>query len=215
MGENGAYLPWNRGFDHYYGVPYGIDMCSQVTVMDITRDGVPAGACFAPNVSCKVAQFAGGQVNFGGREGDVPCPFYINATIVEQPTALLTIDDKYVGAAVNFIEAHGDPFTGVATTATDSQPFFMYFCSHHTHTPAFAKANFTNTSIRGWFGDHLRTLDWSLGEILGAIDRSGLAESTLVMFSAGALACRRRRRLRRRRRRRAAEATSVAFRLPT
>lgn len=46
VGADGAYLPYNRGFDHYYGVPYGIDMCSQVTVMDVTRDGLPAGACF-------------------------------------------------------------------------------------------------------------------------------------------------------------------------
>lgn len=172
MGTDGAYLPWNRGFDHYYGVPYGIDMCSQVTVMNVTRDGVPAGACFAPNVSCKVAQFAGGQVNFGGREQDVPCPFFVNATIVEQPTALLTIDDKYVSAAVSFIKAHGD---------TGSAPFFMYFCSHHTHTPAFAKANFTNSSTRGWFGDHLRTLDWSLGEIVDAIDHAGLGSNTVCV----------------------------------
>jgi len=63
-------------------------------------------------------------------------------------------------------------------------PFFMYLCSHHTHTPAFAKANFTNTSIRGWFGDHLRTLDWSVGEIVQAVDRSGQGENTLIMFSA-------------------------------
>ena len=50
--------------------------------------------------------------------------------------------------------------------------------------PAFAKADFTNTSIRGWFGDHLKTLDWSVGEILRAVDSSGLGEKTLVMFSA-------------------------------
>ena len=156
-------------------------MCSQTTVMGITRDGVPAGACFAPNVSCKVAQYAGGQVNFGGREQEVPCPFYINATIMEQPTALLTIDDKYVDAAVSLIEKHS--VTAEAGKGKRS-PFFIYFCSHHTHTPAFAKANFTNTSIRGWFGDHLRTLDWSVGELVGAIDRSGLGESTLIMFSA-------------------------------
>ena len=33
-------------------------------------------------------------MNFGGREQEVPCPYYVNATIMEQPTALLTIDDK-------------------------------------------------------------------------------------------------------------------------
>ena len=31
MGKDGEFLPSNRGFDHYYGVPYGIDMCSQAT----------------------------------------------------------------------------------------------------------------------------------------------------------------------------------------
>lgn len=175
VGKDGAYLPHNRGFDHYYGVPYGIDMCSQGTVMDITRDGHPAGACFAPNISCLTPQAAGGHVNGGGREYETPCPFYINTTIMEQPTALLSIDDKYVDATVRFIEAHASPA---------SAPFYVYFASHHTHAPAFSKANFTNTSIRGWFGDHLRTLDWSVGEILQAVDRSGLAASTLVMFSA-------------------------------
>ena len=44
VGEGGRYLPYNRGFDHYYGVPYGIDMCAQATVMDVTRGGLPAGA---------------------------------------------------------------------------------------------------------------------------------------------------------------------------
>ena len=34
------------------------------------------------------------------------------------------------------------------------------------------------------FGDHLRTLDWSVGEIVGAVDAAGLGESTLIMFSA-------------------------------
>ena len=38
--------------------------------------------------------------------------------------------------------------------------------------------------MRGWFGDHLKTLDWSVGEILGAVDRSGLGGNTLIMFSA-------------------------------
>lgn len=211
VGEHGEYLPYNRGFDHYYGeylgqlhisfffstsppnsfpwtransfnrlagVPYGIDMCSQLTVMDIERDGHPAGACFAPNVSCKAAQYVGGQVNFGGRENETPCPFYVNATIMEQPTALLTIDDKYVAATTAFIRNHGKDGKRAAA------PFFVYFASHHTHTPAFAKANFSNTSIRGWFGDHLRTLDWSVGAVVQSIKDGGLASRTLVMFSA-------------------------------
>ena len=94
---------------------------------------------------------------------------------MEQPTALLTLQIRRSDHV--FIEKH-------AGGNRNHKPFFVYFASHHTHTPAFAKAKLTNTSIRGWFGDHLRTLDWSVGAIVDAVDRSGLAESTLIMFSA-------------------------------
>ena len=175
VGENGEYLPYNRGFSHYYGVPYGIDMCAQENERKVVRDGFPAGACFAGNVSCASAQAVGGHANGAGREFETPCPFYVNESIVQQPTPLLALDDKYVEATTSFIKSHA---------ATNANPFFVYFASHHTHAPAFAKANFTNTSIRGWFGDHLRTLDWSVGEIINAVDAAGLTESTLIMFSA-------------------------------
>jgi arylsulfatase A len=176
VGKDGAYLPHNRGFDHYYGVPYGIDMCAQEAERQVTRDGFPAGACFAPNVSCASPQAVGGHRNGAGREYETPCPFYVNGTIAQQPTPLLALDDKYVEATTGFIKAHA--------AGTGAAPFFVYFASHHTHAPAFAKANFTNSSIRGWFGDHLRTLDWTVGEILAAVDGAGLGEETLVMFSA-------------------------------
>ena len=178
VGKGGEFLPWRRGFDHYYGVPYGIDMCSQETVRNITLDGHPAGACFAPNISCSAPQYVGGHANGGGREFETPCPFYINGTIAQQPTPLLSIDDKYVSATTAFITQHR---RGGRKEAT---PFFVYFASHHTHAPAFSKASFTNTSRRGWFGDHLKTLDWSVGEIVRAVDEAGLAETTLIMFSA-------------------------------
>ena len=173
VGKDGAYLPHNRGFDHYYGVPYGIDMCAQEHERMVERDGVPAGACFAPNISCLTPQAVGGHVNGGGREYETPCPFYVNGTIMQQPTPLLALDDKYVAATTGFIKAHAKAATAVGAVAN---PFFIYFASHHTHAPAFAKANFTNTSIRGWFGDHLRTLDWSVGEIINAVDNAGLGE---------------------------------------
>ena len=48
--------------------------------------GIP---CFAPNVSCAAAPLVGGSANFPGRSNEVPCPYYVNATIVEQPTPLL------------------------------------------------------------------------------------------------------------------------------
>lgn len=172
VGEGGQYLPYHRGFQHYHGVPYGVDMCSLVNI------GIP---CLAPNVSCGAAPFAGGASNYRGRPYDVPCPYFVNDTIVEQPTALLTIDEKYVNATRAFIMAHaGAP----ATAAAPRAPFFVYFCSHHTHVPVFANSRFTNSSSRGWFGDHLRMLDWSVGEVVQAVRDAQLEQQTLVLFSA-------------------------------
>ena len=192
VGKGGEYLPYNRGFQHYYGVPYGVDMCS------LSNIGEP---CFAPDVQCDVGPFVGGSANFPGRDNEVPCPFYINATIIEQPTSLLTIDEKYVNATRAFIMAHRSPPRQPASAAQASSgtstsplqhggsgdapnPFFVYFASHHTHVPAFANAAFTNTSGRGWFGDHLRMLDWSVGEIMQALTDAGVADTTLTLFSA-------------------------------
>ena len=76
-------------------------------------------ACLAPNVSCAASPFVGGGRNFPGRSNEVPCPYLVNATIVEQPTPLLTIDEKYVNATRAFILAHSHSNT---KTSSRSHP---------------------------------------------------------------------------------------------
>ena len=52
---------------------------------------------------------------------------------------MLGIDDKYDAAFEGFVrKAHAK-----------SQPFFFYFCSHHTHAPQFAPDDFRGYSVRG------------------------------------------------------------------
>ena len=51
MEQGGQYLPYHRGFQHYHGVPYGVDMCSLSNI---------DARCFAPDVGCDVAPFVGG-----------------------------------------------------------------------------------------------------------------------------------------------------------
>ena len=40
-------------------------------------------------------------------------------------------------------------------TVGAGNPFFLYFAFHHTHMPQFAGMKFTNSSLRGPFGDSL------------------------------------------------------------
>jgi arylsulfatase len=51
------------------------------------------------------------------------------------------------------------------------------------HVPIFASLAFQGRSGHGLYADVVEELDWSVGEILRALDRCGLAERTWVIFT--------------------------------
>jgi arylsulfatase A len=64
-----------------------------------------------------------------------------------------------------------------------TEPFFLYVPHPQPHVPLFVSDRFAGKTKRGLFGDVVAELDWSVGEILNAIDTNGLAEDTLVIFT--------------------------------
>ncbi len=78
---------------------------------------------------------------------------------------------RYTEEAIRFMEEHRD------------RPFLIYLAHSMPHTPLAAPPEFAGTSARGPYGDVVRHLDWSTGEILDAIARLELDEKTLVLFS--------------------------------
>ena len=75
--------------------------------------------------------------------------------------------------------------------AKERQPFFLLYTPTQPHIGSrsskgqqhWPNARFQGTSRAGPFGDVIHELDWSVGELLKTLDRLGLAESTLVIFS--------------------------------
>ena len=65
------------------------------------------------------------------------------------------------------------------------RPFFLLL-SHampgSTSTP-FASTRFRGKSRNGRWGDAVEEIDWSTGEILECLDRLGLSEHTVVVFT--------------------------------
>ena len=53
----------------------------------------------------------------------------------------------------------------------------------HTHKPQFAGKDFSNTTLRGAFGDALAELDWGVGEVLQALKDANIENDTFVFFS--------------------------------
>lgn len=70
------------------------------------------------------------------------------------------------------------------STAASGTPFFLYLAFQHTHRPQFASEKFTNTTVRGDFGDALTELDWAVGQVLETIKSSGVEDNTLIFFTA-------------------------------
>jgi arylsulfatase A-like enzyme len=81
------------------------------------------------------------------------------------------IADTITGKAVSFIERQRN------------RPFFLYFATHDIHVPRVPHPRFAGKSGMGPRGDAILELDWSVGQVLDALERRGLAGNTLVIFT--------------------------------
>ncbi|HEX8912109.1 MAG TPA: arylsulfatase [Humisphaera sp.] len=71
--------------------------------------------------------------------------------------------------------------TGGAAGA--AKPFFLYHAAQGVHLPSFAAPQFRGKSGAGPHGDFILELDHVVGELLADLERLGLAENTLVIFT--------------------------------
>ena len=78
---------------------------------------------------------------------------------------------QYTERAVAFIERNKD------------KPFFCYVPHSMVHVPLFVSDKFKGKSGHGLFGDVVMEIDWSVGQILAAIQRAGVDNNTLVVFT--------------------------------
>ncbi len=88
-----------------------------------------------------------------------------------QPADLETITARYTQRAVSFIERNKE------------RPFFFYLAHNLPHVPLFVGEKFKGKSKRGLYGDVIEEIDWSVGEVLRALQRNNLEENTLVVFA--------------------------------
>ncbi len=78
---------------------------------------------------------------------------------------------RYTEGAVDFIDRHHE------------QPFFLYVAHSMPHVPLFVSEKFAGVSEQGRFGDVIMEIDWSVEEILAALERHGIEDDTLVIFT--------------------------------
>ncbi len=78
---------------------------------------------------------------------------------------------RYTEKAVDFIERNKE------------QPFFLYVAHSMPHVPLYVSAKFKGKSKQGLYGDVIMEIDWSVGQILAALEQHGLDEKTMVLFT--------------------------------
>src|SRR5262245_45789242 len=93
------------------------------------------------------------------------------AETLEENATLETLTPRYTEQAVKFIER------------SKGSPFFLYMPHTYPHIPLAASPRFRGKSKNGLYGDVIEELDWSVGEVLGALKKQGLDNNTLVLFS--------------------------------
>ncbi len=100
-----------------------------------------------------------------------PLPLVEQLEVVETEPDQSQLTRRYTERAVAFIEQNKD------------QPFFLYLPHTFPHMPLFASEAFRGQTERGLYGDVIREIDWSVGQILDTLEKLGLDEHTLVVFT--------------------------------
>ncbi len=62
------------------------------------------------------------------------------------------------------------------------EPFFLYLSYAMPHLPLAVSEKRRGKSAGGLYGDVIEELDWSVGEVMRALEEKGVAENTIVVF---------------------------------
>ena len=107
-----------------------------------------------------------------------PLPLFDGEVVVDAevtPADQATLTARYEARAVDFIERAGG--------AADGRPFFLYLAHSMPHVPLFAGDAFRGKCPSGLYGDVLTEIDASVAAVLAALERTGHADDTLVIFT--------------------------------
>lgn len=81
------------------------------------------------------------------------------------------IADSLATRAVRFIETQ------------QGKPFFLYVGTNDIHVPRYPHPRFVGKSGMGYRGDAILQFDWTVGEIIKALERKGIMDNTLIVLT--------------------------------
>lgn len=88
-------------------------------------------------------------------------------TLIDQSDLTKRITDE----SIRFINENKD------------NPFFLYIPHPQPHVPLFASSDFNGSTGEGLYADVITEIDFSVGRILDALEKNGISENTIVVFT--------------------------------
>lgn len=145
--------PTDHGFDYYFGIPASLDMPPYLYFEN--DHVVEQPTSYTPGSKDPRGVF--------WRPGPIAPHF-------DLPQVLPTLTNK----VVDIIQGRG---------AHPSEPFFLYFAMPSPHTPWLPLPEDEGRSRAGKYGDYVAEVDDMLGRVMQALDKTGLAENTLLILT--------------------------------
>jgi len=132
--------------------------------------GIPYSNDMWPN-----SNVTGERLPKGEGRGNYPeLPLIEGNETIERITSLKDQDKLttlYTEKAVDFINRNAE------------NPFFLYVPHTMAHIPLGVSDKFRGKSEQGLYGDVMMEIDWSVGEMIKALENNGISENTIIMFT--------------------------------
>jgi len=155
LGDRDEHLPTNHGFDEFFGNLYHLN-----------AEEEPESEFYPKDPQFK-ERFGPRGVLHTYADGRIEDTGPLTRKRME------TVDDEFLGAAVDFIErAHNN-----------GQPFFVWHNSTRMHVWTHLPPEYEGKSGYGMYADGMMQLDDDVGVLLDKLEELGILDNTIVVFS--------------------------------
>ena len=107
----------------------------------------------------------------GRRNNYPPLPLLRDEDVIQEQPDQAALTERYVEEAVRFIRGHAE------------EPFFLYLAHMYVHLPIYPPEKFLRESQNGRYGGAVECVDWSVSVLIHELQKLGIDENTLMIFT--------------------------------
>lgn len=100
-----------------------------------------------------------------------PMPLVEDEEVLQEQPDQSSLTERYVEQSIKFIREN------------HKRPFFLYLAHMYVHLPLYVPDRFSKESDNAEYGAAVECIDWSVNVIMNELEKQGLKEDTLIIFT--------------------------------